>query len=92
MNAPPVRYTRTSDGYSIAFSETGSGQAFLLTPHAFSHIQLYWEQPSFLLPWFRGLAERFRLIQLDWRGQGMSSRGLREDFVPEDLVRDIGSS
>jgi pimeloyl-ACP methyl ester carboxylesterase/DNA-binding CsgD family transcriptional regulator len=42
-----------------------------------------------LLPWFRGLAERFRLIQLDWRGQGMSSRGLREDFVPEDLVRDI---
>jgi pimeloyl-ACP methyl ester carboxylesterase/DNA-binding CsgD family transcriptional regulator len=89
MRLPPIKYAKTSDGYSIAYAVTGEGLPLVLTPHAFSHIQLYWQEQTFLTPWLEGLSSRFRLVQFDWRGQGMSTRGLRDDFMPSDLLADI---
>jgi DNA-binding CsgD family transcriptional regulator len=60
----------------------------VLLPGAFEHLQLAWQYPS-LQPWLEGLRQRFQLIQLDVRGAGMSTRGLKEDHVGGHYLRDL---
>jgi DNA-binding CsgD family transcriptional regulator/pimeloyl-ACP methyl ester carboxylesterase len=88
MDAPPVQYVRTSDGYDIAYAVSGEGRPFVLLPGAFEHVQLAWRYPG-LQPWLEGLAARFQLIQIDERGAGMSTRGLKEDHAADHYERDI---
>ena len=88
MEAPPVQYVKTSDGYDIAFFEAGSGRPFVLGPLSFSDIQRQWSHPmwtSLFLP----LSQRFRLITLDGRGQGLSTRGIRNGTTLSDFVKDL---
>ncbi|MEX0681963.1 MAG: hypothetical protein WD904_07055 [Dehalococcoidia bacterium] len=50
MNAPPVRYTRTSDGVSIAYATAGEG--FPLVRAALpgiTHVQRDWDMYSDVL-------------------------------------------
>ena len=89
MEPPPVQYVTTSDGFSIAYAVSGDGPAFVFMPPMFSHIQLFWTQDPFVRPWLEGLAARFRLIQFDGRGKGMSSRGLQPDFTVKDCALDF---
>jgi DNA-binding CsgD family transcriptional regulator/pimeloyl-ACP methyl ester carboxylesterase len=90
MDAPPVQYVTTGDGYSIAYSVTGQGQPLVLMPaFPFNHIQLYWTEDTWYQAWLRGLASRFRLVQYDSRGQGMSTRGIPEDLSFRDLGSDL---
>ena len=92
MEAPPVQYVTTSDGYSIAYSVSGSGEPLAFLPLSYSHLQLNWSHRFFLpsrRPILEALARRFSVVQFDNRGQGMSSRGLRGDFAMEDYVRDL---
>jgi DNA-binding CsgD family transcriptional regulator/pimeloyl-ACP methyl ester carboxylesterase len=58
-------------------------------PGYFSHLEVYWTQSTYLLPWFQGLANRFRLVLYDGRGQGMSTRNHGEEWSIEDLGRDL---
>jgi pimeloyl-ACP methyl ester carboxylesterase/DNA-binding CsgD family transcriptional regulator len=88
MKVPQVQYATTPDGYSLAYAVSGKGLPLILTPPALNHIQLVWEWPSHRR-WLEGLAQRFRLIQFDPRGQGMSTRGLPQDFTLEDYERDL---
>jgi pimeloyl-ACP methyl ester carboxylesterase len=88
MDAPPVQYVTTSDGYSIAYAVSGKGTPLLFLPGAFNHVQLAWEYPR-LEAWVRGLAARFRLIQLDPRGFGLSSRDVGENLAREDYLKDV---
>jgi DNA-binding NarL/FixJ family response regulator len=89
MDAPPVQYVTTSDGYSIAYALRGEGEPFVLMPPPFSHIQLYWTEHTWVRPWLEGLSARFRLIQYDGRGQGMSQRGLASSHTLADNLRDL---
>ena len=72
MEPPPVQYTTTSDGVSIAWAEVGEGPALLRCPPApFSHVQegvAVWERA------FEAVARSFRLVIFDARGTGMSER------------------
>lgn len=87
MDAPPVQYVKTSDGFNIAFSVVGEGRPAVLVPPLFHHLQLRWKSPKSLA---RGLAARFQLVMFDGRGTGMSSRGLEiEEFENTHLVRDL---
>jgi pimeloyl-ACP methyl ester carboxylesterase len=88
VKVPQVQYVTTSDGYSIAYAVSGSGTPLLLTPPAFHHIQFAWELPS-RREWLEGLAKRFRLVQFDYRGQGMSTRGLPASFTIADYETDL---
>jgi DNA-binding CsgD family transcriptional regulator/pimeloyl-ACP methyl ester carboxylesterase len=88
MDAPPVQYVKTSDGYDIAYAVSGRGRPFVILPGSFEHVQLAWQYPQ-LQPWLEGLAARFQLIQLDERGCGMSTRGLTEDHAVEHYQRDL---
>jgi DNA-binding CsgD family transcriptional regulator/pimeloyl-ACP methyl ester carboxylesterase len=86
MDAPPVHYVTTSDGYDIAYCISGEGVPLVFLPPAMSNVQLAWR---FYPDWLEGLASRFRFIQYDSRGEGMSTRGLPGDVSMADFGRDL---
>ncbi len=88
MDAPPVQYVKTSDGYDIACYVAGEGCTVVATPILWNHISRQWA-PGLLGPKFSGLAERFRLVLYDGRGQGLSSPGLADSASLDDLVLDL---
>jgi hypothetical protein len=79
MDAPPVQYVATRDGYDVAYAVSGEGLPLVFMPPVVSHIQLCWTTQSFIRPWVERLAERFQVVQYDGPGQGMSSRSLTPD-------------
>ena len=89
MDAPPVRYARTTDGYDIAYTDTGAGMPLVIVPVHLSHVENDWLQTAAAQPWLHGLSQRFRLIQYDPRGQGMSTRGLPAASARDDWLRDL---
>src|SRR5437763_1878261 len=88
MDAPPVRFVTTKDGYDIAYTICGEGQPFVFMPFPNNHLQLNWQSRR-----RRDLMERlsahFKLVLYDSRGQGMSTRGLPENHSLTDYVTDL---
>jgi len=85
MEAPPVQYTTTSDGVSIAWAEAGNGPALLSfgsTP--WTHVQ---EQVAVWGAWFEAFTRSFRLVTFNARGTGMSERDVA-GVSAETLVLD----
>jgi pimeloyl-ACP methyl ester carboxylesterase/DNA-binding CsgD family transcriptional regulator len=78
MNAPPVQYMTTSDGCKIAYSVSGAGRPLVFVGPALGGMAHLWR---FFPDWMAGLTSRFRLIQQDFRGHGMSQRGIPDDFA-----------
>jgi DNA-binding NarL/FixJ family response regulator/pimeloyl-ACP methyl ester carboxylesterase len=90
MDPPPVKYVKTSDGYDIAYAVYGEGVPLVYLPLLFNNFSLQW-RPSVRGPNFSALSEGFRLVVYDGRGQGSSSRGLRETITIEDLGLDLAT-
>ena len=89
MDPPPVHYVTTSDGYDIAYTDSGQGLPFVfMPPTAASHVQLSRDLLT-AGSWLKALTQRFRLIHYDSRGQGLSTRGLTPDFALDDFERDL---
>jgi pimeloyl-ACP methyl ester carboxylesterase/DNA-binding CsgD family transcriptional regulator len=99
VEPPQVQYVTTSDGYSIAYSSVGpsassgrsSGKAVVFLPLGLNHIQLAWRHDGRINGWLETLASRFRLVQYDSRGQGMSGRGLKPSHSMADYETDLGA-
>jgi len=89
MDAPPVQYVTTSDGWSIAYTVCGEGPSLIHMPYPWSDVQLHWQERHGLRRFREQLARRFTLVCYDGRGQGMSSRGLPEHLSLDDLERDL---
>jgi pimeloyl-ACP methyl ester carboxylesterase/DNA-binding CsgD family transcriptional regulator len=89
MDAPPIQYLTTPDGYNIAYCVSGAGRSLVFMPMPMTNLHMFWTEGTQVLPWWQGLAQSFRLIQYDGRGQGMSSRGLRDSFSSADLLTDL---
>ena len=89
MDAPPIQYATTSDGMRIAFAVSGSGRPLLLTPNNPNHIELMWQADTVAGNFHRALSERFKIIRMDCRGQGMSTRGLGAAHGMEAYELDI---
>lgn len=89
MNPPPIQYTRAADGARIAYRSTGGdGVPFILTPFPFNNLDRMWRQHT-NLSLYEPLAQRFRLVHYDSRGQGMSTRELGSDHGYEDFALDL---
>jgi len=88
MDAPPVQYVTTSDGYSVAYAVAGSGTPMVVLPGTFYHVQYAWEFPG-LDQWLHTLASHYQVILMDIRGTGMSSRDVQDDHVLGHYQRDL---
>jgi pimeloyl-ACP methyl ester carboxylesterase len=86
MEAPPAQYVRTKDGYDLAYCDVGTGRPVVLLPSRLNSMAYTWYRWA---PWFAPLREGNRFVSFDARGQGLSTRGLREDVAVEDYVRDL---
>jgi class 3 adenylate cyclase len=73
MDAPTIRYAKTSDGVSIAYWSLGRGPALVYIPPMPGHVLVEWESAVFGVM-YRSLAERYQLIRLDYRNNGLSQR------------------
>ena len=88
MNPPAVQFATTADGLRIACCESGTGLPFIFLPLPFNNLRLMWRQHTDR-SLFEPLAARFRLIQYDARGMGLSARGLTEEHSYDDYLLDL---
>lgn len=87
MAAPRVQYARTSDGFNIAYTSTGSGYPLFWLPHFLaSHVQLEWEFPQQFV--YNKLGECLQVVRFDCRGLGLSDREV-DDISLEARMRDL---
>ncbi|HWC29969.1 MAG TPA: LuxR C-terminal-related transcriptional regulator [Dehalococcoidia bacterium] len=86
MDAPPVKYVKTSDGYNIAYCVCGEGMPLVFIPPRFSSVQLVWR---FYRDWMEALASRFRLVHYDPRCEGLSTPASTDDLSIEAYLRDL---
>ncbi|MEZ4493232.1 MAG: LuxR C-terminal-related transcriptional regulator [Dehalococcoidia bacterium] len=84
MEVPPIRYVKTSDGVSIAYTVAGSGPPLVYGQGTTtSHTELFWRSPGLRAPLERPSAY-FTVYQFDWRNTGSSTRGVpfgREEWI-----------
>lgn len=82
-----IRFLRTSDDVSIAYSVSGSGPALLKAANWLSHLEYDHESPIWR-HWWRDLSARYTLVRYDERGCGLSDWDV-EDFSVDAWVRDL---
>ena len=71
---PAIQYTKTEDGFNIAWWQMGEGYPLVLTsPVNFSHVEMELRFPA-LRRWYERLAQSFRIIRFDARGWGLADR------------------
>jgi pimeloyl-ACP methyl ester carboxylesterase len=80
VKTPRTRYVKTSDGAYIAYQVVGDGPDLVWQFDYFGNVDAVWDLPSFAY-YLGGFAEFSRLILLDRRGTGQSSRNV----PPSDL-------
>jgi DNA-binding CsgD family transcriptional regulator/pimeloyl-ACP methyl ester carboxylesterase len=88
MDAPPVQYV-LNDGWSIAYAVTGEGPTVVIVPALMQHLELWWHPGSIWCAFLEGIAAHFHLVQYDFRGEGMSQRGVLPDLSPDDQLADL---
>ncbi len=88
MDQPQIRYTKTSDGVSIAYFAIGSGRTLVyMPPMPWTHIELEWKVDDLRLG-AEAAARAGRYVRYDGRGFGLSDRNER-DFSVDAMVRDL---
>src|SRR6266542_2679118 len=88
---PRIQYAKTSDGVSIAYWAIGSGEPYVITySPGTGHAQLEWEIPEAKAAYLR-LAERRTVVRLDWRNNGLSTRGVRDLSLEAHLIGHVRS-
>ena len=92
MDAPPVQYVKTSDGYDIAYTVRGDGPTVIVAPYLHSHAQLNWQNDlaiSRRTRLLQALADHFRVVVFDNRGQGMSHQRLPKNLSLKHFSLDM---
>jgi DNA-binding NarL/FixJ family response regulator len=90
MSSTPVRWTVASDGAGIAFSVRGQGPWLVHMPNGgVSNLEADERLPD-RRRWIEALAEKFRVVTYDMRGQGRSEREVG-DVSPAAMLLDLAA-
>ncbi len=73
----PIRYARTADGISLAWTRSGRGPVLARASNWLTHLEYDWESPVWQ-HWTRFLAQEFSYLRYDERGCGMTDRKVGE--------------
>lgn len=82
-----VRFVTTGDGVRIAYATAGQGPPLVKTANWLNHLEYDWNSPLWR-PLLIDLAQDFRLIRYDERGNGLSDWNVPE-FSLEVFVHDL---
>ena len=82
MNAPPVQFTQTSDGVSIAYQQRGAGPPLVVSSGLIPPIEEDWRDDG----WAGRLARRFRVFHFDPRGCGLSQFEVGSDGIEAEAA------
>ncbi len=82
-----IRFCRTSDGVSLAYSLVGSGPYIVRVLGHFTHLEAEWQWPDLRRFWEQ-LAETHTVVRYDGRGIGLSDR-YHGDFTEDTRQRDL---
>jgi pimeloyl-ACP methyl ester carboxylesterase/DNA-binding winged helix-turn-helix (wHTH) protein len=83
---PGIRYARTSDGFHIAYSVSGSGPPLVRALGWFTHLEREWRWEKGRRFWER-LCQNHSLVRYDGRGIGLSDS--TTDFSPRSRLLDL---
>jgi pimeloyl-ACP methyl ester carboxylesterase len=89
MEAPPVQYVTTSDGFSIAYTVSGAGPTLVYMPFAIGSLGHSTNGAWGQNPQLSQLRPYVRLVRYDNRGQGLSTRGLDHSHSLQAYERDL---
>jgi pimeloyl-ACP methyl ester carboxylesterase len=82
-----IRFLRTGDGVSIAYSVSGSGPPLVKAANWLSHIEYDYQSPIWR-HWWQDLSKSNMLVRYDERGCGLSDWDV-DDFSLEAWVSDL---
>jgi class 3 adenylate cyclase/pimeloyl-ACP methyl ester carboxylesterase len=82
-----VRFLTTRDNVRVAWTVNGAGQTIVKAPNWIGHLELDWRNPG-LAPITTSLANRYRLVRFDARGNGLSDWDAK-DITFERFVDDM---
>ena len=84
---PAIRFVTTEDDVRIAYGTHGDGPPLVFVRGWISHLEFMWQDVAFRA-FFETLAQQFRVVRYDGRGNGLSDREVEEiDF--EALILDL---
>ena len=85
-----IQYTKSSDGTNIAFWSMGTGTPFVQMPlTVMNHSNTELQAPEYLR-WCDRLVERYRVVQYNLRGTGLSERDV-DDISLRSRVADLAA-
>lgn len=79
--AQEIRFCTTEDNVRLAWTVNGDGPTVVKAPNWIGNLELDWRHPG-LAPITNSIAERYRLVRFDARGNGLS------DWEVEDISFD----
>ncbi len=82
-----IRFCTTKDNVRLAWTTNGDGPPIVKSPNWIGHLELDWRSPG-LAPITTSIAEQWRLVRFDARGNGLSDWDLDEisfDHFVDDL-------
>jgi TolB-like protein/pimeloyl-ACP methyl ester carboxylesterase/Tfp pilus assembly protein PilF len=84
-----IRFCKTSDGVRIAYAVVGQGIALVKAANWLNHLEFDWKSPLWR-PLLEDLAQDFRLVRYDERGNGLSDWNV-PNLSFESFVSDLES-
>jgi len=82
-----IRFAKSVDGTSLAWTSTGAGKKILATPNWLRHLEYDWTMNT-IAGWIPLLSERYCLVRFDGRNNGLSDRGVG-DISLDRIIEDI---
>ncbi len=86
-NSQDVRFAKSKDGTTLAWTSTGSGRKLLVTPNWLRHLEYDWTMNT-IAGWLPLLSENHCLYRFDGRNNGLSQRGV-QDVSLNRIVEDV---